>query len=158
MNRSPTPTCSSSRSATYGAAAHLALTTFGTQSARDQLNEALAEFDQALPDATSVRNVLEHFDDYTRGIGDLQQSGARAKRVANEELARTYVPGFHFAGESAASKRPILTVGPHTIDLRAAAQAADRLVHEIWAAGKTDEGNLVSRAALHRFLNDPKLP
>lgn len=37
--------------------------------------QALGAFDSAVPGAVKVRDVLEHFDDYERGKGRLQESG-----------------------------------------------------------------------------------
>ena len=39
--------------------------------------DALARFDAAVPDAKTVRDVLEHLEDYELGVGDLQPPGQR---------------------------------------------------------------------------------
>ncbi len=43
------------------------------------LNETLAAWDQAVPDAKDLRDVLAHYDRYLKGKGDLQKNGKLAK-------------------------------------------------------------------------------
>lgn len=68
-------------------AAQLAIQTFDTPAARDQLTEALNEFDETLPGAADTRDAIEHFYDYTRGIGNQQQSGS----APSASLTRTWL-------------------------------------------------------------------
>jgi hypothetical protein len=134
-------------------AADFAFRSFSTEQARAQLAEALGEFDVAVPGAKQTRDVLEHFDDYSQGRGDLQHT-RRATRVADETRARSYAVDFGYADAPVSFTRPTLTVGPHVIELTTAAEAVSRLVHEIWAAAKTDEGDPVSREAVRAFLQN----
>jgi hypothetical protein len=75
-------------------AAEMARKHVATDAARGQLGEALDDFDRALPGVENARDVLEHFDEYTRGAGDLQQPGERRPRTPGEELALCYQIGF----------------------------------------------------------------
>lgn len=63
------------------------------------LDRVLAHADKLAPDARSVRDMLEHFDDYEQGAGHLQQPGTpRSDRKADEELARSHLIFFRRAG------------------------------------------------------------
>ncbi|MPZ88958.1 MAG: hypothetical protein GEU81_12970 [Nitriliruptorales bacterium] len=127
------------------------MTHLTTVAAREQLSEALEDFDAALPGVSRARDVLEHFDAYTRGVGDLQQPNVgRRGRAPDERLARQYRIDFDHIDDDVGWPR--LHIGPYPIDLTEAGRAASRLVDEIWAAAKTDEGEPVSRQALAAFL------
>lgn len=40
------------------------------------IGKAISEFDSAVPRAREVRDIIEHFDEYERGRGDLQKNGS----------------------------------------------------------------------------------
>ncbi|MEQ7129471.1 hypothetical protein ABN034_33780 [Actinopolymorpha sp. B11F2] len=121
-------------------AADMALRHLVTAKARDQLRAALDEFETRLPGAKEARDVIEHFDDYSGGVGDQQQPAIRQRdsRVPDEQLAQQYRIDFeHVVNDPA---RSLLHVGPHIVDLTAAGRAASQLVHEMWLAAKTEDG------------------
>lgn len=49
--------------------------------AKELLGETLAEFDRAVPGGKQARDVIEHFDEYAMGVGNLQQPRVRSPRV-----------------------------------------------------------------------------
>jgi hypothetical protein len=75
----------------------IALKVSGAQEARNV-------FDQAVPDAVAVRDVLVHVDDYMLGSGKLQQD---EKDGTPARLGRLVAAGFYVDG----SYRLVLTVG-----------------------------------------------
>lgn len=111
-----------------------------TDQARDMITAALAKFDSAIPGGKDARDVIEHFDEYSQGVGRLQQPGVKApKRVPNEQHADDFsiVPGWDATPEG---RRPILAVGPFRIDLITAEDAAFRLHTEVYEAVLAGEG------------------
>jgi hypothetical protein len=134
-------------------ATDMAIEHIASSPAKGQLREALNDFDAELPGSRDARNVLEHFDEYSLGIGDLQQPNVKKKlRVPNEQLAQQYRISFEFIDGD--TKRLRLIVGPIDVDLNKTARAASALVYEIWAAVNTDQGNSVSRQAVANLLGD----
>jgi hypothetical protein len=61
--------------------------------------------------------VLEHFDEYTRGAGRLQQPTVKRARdrVADEALAQQFRITFDYIDREA--KQPRIHIGPYSIDL-----------------------------------------
>ena len=49
--------------------------------ARDHLNQAVEDFDTGIPDAMAARNMLEHFDDYARGLRERCPQGAFSLQI-----------------------------------------------------------------------------
>jgi hypothetical protein len=39
------------------------------------IDATLSEFDASFPDAKDIRDIIEHFDAYTQGVGNLQKKG-----------------------------------------------------------------------------------
>jgi hypothetical protein len=78
--------------------------------------EARNSFDQAVPDAVAVRDVLTHVDDYMLGSGKLQQD---AKNGTPAKLGRFVAAGFYVDG----SYRLVLTDGLE-LDIAIARKAA----------------------------------
>jgi len=115
-------------------AACMALAHLTGTGAREQLREALDHFDTTLPDLEDARNVLEHFDEYTRGVGHRQQRPTikPGQRAADEPLAQQYRVGFEHVGDDPRRRR--IRIGPHAIELTEAGRAASQLVQEIRAA------------------------
>jgi hypothetical protein len=60
---------------------------------RDRLDHAIAAFDAAVPDAKPGRDILEHFDDYARGMGKLQREAIRDVGLDVFEAAAHYWGG-----------------------------------------------------------------
>ena len=114
--------------------------------AKEQLAEALADFDLALPGITDARNVVEHFDEYSIGTGQLQRAQLRDEpSLTPGELADIFAVRFDWTDSD--ERRPQLRVGQHVIEIGRAGDAASLLVDEIWAALKTEEGTPTSRSA-----------
>lgn len=135
-------------------AAAMALQHLSTDVARVQLQEALDDFDAALPGISAARNVIEHFDEYSVGVGHLQQPEVSSRlRSPDEQLAQQYRIYIDHADKD--PQHPLIRIGPFVIDLAEAGPAASRLVHEIWAANMTDEGKPVSRQVIGAFLEPP---
>lgn len=84
---------------------------------RPKIDEALAAFDAAMPDAGDARDVLEHFDAYAAGIGFRQIDEREAGR------AITTYRVFYQRGRDSY----ILHVGPLRVDVAAARDVAARL-------------------------------
>lgn len=135
-------------------AAGMALEYLTDTAAKAQLREALDDFDRELPHVTAMRDALEHFDEYTRGIGNHQQPDVkRAKRLADEALAEQYRAEIAYLDDD--RERPMLCVGPPSVDLVGASTLASMLKYEIWAAIRTEEGKPVSREWLAEFHGIP---
>lgn len=71
-----------------------------------RVSAALGVFDSRVPNAVAVRNMLEHFDKYERGQGNLQQAGkVRNYNVFYSRLEDEYVlhlaDGFELDVQSA---------------------------------------------------------
>jgi hypothetical protein len=114
------------------------------------VDATIRAFEESLPGVKDARNVLDHFDEYTQGIGNLQQPHVKQRhmRRPDEQAAQEYRIDFDYADAPASFDRPRLHVGRHVIEIAAAGQAATRLTNEIWAAGKHAEGTPVPRAFL----------
>lgn len=76
---------------------------------------AVQEFEATIPAAIHIRDVLEHFDEYEAGIGRLQENGAIHALASVSVQRRSTGTGW------------LLTVGPLTLDIDDATQAAQRL-------------------------------
>jgi len=82
------------------------------------LREAQADFDQAVPGAVDLRNVLEHFDEYARGVGRLQKAQQPfPSAIWLENDGATYQVWVGIPGRA-----------PLRLDIRASVQAAGQLM------------------------------
>jgi hypothetical protein len=97
---------------------------------RDRLNRAIEAFDKATPDATAARNMLEHFDEYARGRGVLQERAIREEGLSVYEAAAVYWGG----GYDPTTEQ--ITQGPIVIHVPTAIAASEALHRAIYAAGK----------------------
>jgi hypothetical protein len=100
------------------------------QANRDVLDREIEGFDAAVPAAKHGRDILEHFDEYARGEGKLQQEAVRERGVDVFEAAATYWGGGYDPSTEA------LTQGPFVMVIPDALAAAERLYHAIYAAGR----------------------
>jgi hypothetical protein len=97
------------------------LRTAAPSAACSGIDLALNAFNQTVPRAVEVRDVLEHFDDYARGAGRLQGNGAFLINEWHERGPQTYrftiavVPG----------------TPPLTIEVGEATNAANALVRAL---------------------------
>lgn len=80
-----------------------------------RIDRALNRFKAAVPAWLDLRDVVEHFDDYERGKGNLQESGRMG----------SLLEWFEYDGTT---RR--LVIPPHSLDIAAAMDAADSLAQE----------------------------
>lgn len=97
------------------------------------IDSYLAEFDEALPHLTTIRNVFEHYEDgYALGTGHLQQPEKKPwERTMSAALSEawTIVPGY--ADDD--PERPMVTVaGMHALDLSEATRVSEWLLLKLW--------------------------
>ncbi|MFH8751879.1 hypothetical protein ACH4GK_33450 [Streptomyces rimosus] len=107
----------------------MARTHVKTEAAKALLCEALTTFDRAVPGGKKARDVIEHFDEYAIGVGNLQQPRARSARdrKPNDILSEQYNYRLEW-DRNGDERRPVYIAGPYTVDLLAAEDAAFRLV------------------------------
>ncbi|MFI1975420.1 hypothetical protein [Streptomyces wedmorensis] len=116
-----------------------------SEAAKDLLDEALSDFDNVIPGGKKARDIIEHFDEYSMGIGDLQQRRVRREdRQPDDELSEQFNHRLEWERDGD-ERRPVYTAGPFKIDLLAAEEAAFRLVCDTYEALRMDEGNPVPR-------------
>lgn len=90
----------------------------------DVARVALEAFEHLVPDAKNARDVLDHFDDYARGLGNLSHPGvSRPRRSATEEAARSFEIFYEAGGEG----HYVLHLGSLTIDVAEAQRAVEEL-------------------------------
>jgi hypothetical protein len=78
---------------------------FSTDDDRQKISRAIADFENALPDVKNARDVLEHFDDYTKGEGRLQQ----AEKKAGQQV--TYYRAFYERGAGSYALKDLCGLG-----------------------------------------------
>jgi hypothetical protein len=93
------------------------------KSAWSSIDRALNEFERKVPHAVDLRDVLDHFDDYARGKGELQKTrgGASEPNEWYERANDTYRLSLGLAPGA-----PLLT-----LEVRSATEAATTLVRAI---------------------------
>lgn len=87
-----------------------------------RVRKAVGAFDEAVPEAVVARDVLEHFDEYSRNRGRLQ--GPPAKRKGRGPRVEADPPIFY---EQNASGVVLHIAGVAQVNVRHAAEAADEL-------------------------------
>ncbi|MGW2896420.1 hypothetical protein ACWDAO_17785 [Streptomyces sp. NPDC001212] len=117
-----------------------------TEAAQHLLSEALTDFDRAVPGGKKARDVIEYFDEYAMGIGNLQQPHVRkAKdRKPDDDLSAAFNHRLEWERDGG-ERRPVYAAGPYRVDLVAAEDAAFRLVCGAYEALCLDEGSPVPR-------------
>lgn len=105
--------------------------------ARDALAQARRKFEDALPGIKDMRDALMHFEDWSRGEGKFgPQRGRRNAGDALRDIARDYW-GFGYD-----SNAGTVSLGPYTIHVDTAAQAARELSWAVYMASHTvDQAN-----------------
>jgi UDP-N-acetylmuramoylalanine-D-glutamate ligase len=88
----------------------------------ERISRAIVEFDDAIPHAMDVRNILDHFDEYESGTGRLQNEGDTGLIEWYEDVGTTYQLVFVVGGQE------------RRLDVGAARDAARRLAGEVLAA------------------------
>lgn len=99
-----------------------------SQAVRDALAQARQQFENALPGMKHMRDALMHFDEWSRGEGrgpqkDRVRAGASLREVASEFWGFAYDP----IAEA-------ISLGPYTIHVSVAEEAAAELSHAIYLA------------------------
>jgi len=94
------------------------------------LSDACEQFQSDNPDATDLRDILTHFDDYERGSGRLQKAGT--------------MQGLNIFTESG-DGRFWLRINQMKIELGATSQNVDNLVYEAFDAGDRYSQRMSSR-------------
>jgi hypothetical protein len=96
--------------------------------AQQDARRAVADFEGAGPDVQNARDVLDHFDAYAQGIGDLSHPGVkRNRRTPTEAAAREFDPFYEDGGPD----RYVIHLGALEIEMTSARKAADTLVDRI---------------------------
>jgi hypothetical protein len=112
--------------------------------AHDALAHARQRFEDALPGIKNMRDALMHFDEWSRGRGRGPQRHRRDAGAALRDVAREY-SGFGYDPNAGT-----VSLGPYTIQVDTADQAAKSLSWAIYQAGReVDQANtaeLLSRA------------
>jgi hypothetical protein len=113
--------------------------------ARDALAQARQSFEDALPGINDMRDALMHFDEWSRGQGRGPQKDRRQVGEALRDVARDYW-GFVYDPNAGT-----VALGPYTIQVDIADQAAEELSWAIYqAAREVDRKNaaeLLARTA-----------
>lgn len=91
------------------------------------VRSALHAFDERVPDVKDLRDVVEHFDDYMRGLGNLSHPRTSMNRRIPSSSAASQFPIFY----SWSGERYILHVGLMSVDVGDAAEAARDLEETI---------------------------
>jgi hypothetical protein len=104
--------------------------------AKQLLADALARFDAALPGIKGARDVIEHLDEYAIGEGREQRSSHKATpSLTAAELAAQYAPRLEGPYD-----RPVVRVGPYTVEADKVPGAAGLLFEGIRAASSAEDG------------------
>ncbi|MER7994400.1 hypothetical protein [Micromonospora chalcea] len=129
-------------------AATMAIRHMRNPDAKQHLTDAVAQFEVALPGLVEARDVVEHFDQYTLGGGNVQKR-LRRDAVSNgidlsdAELAERYAPRLSGTGS-----HPLISIGPHSIDVTRAPNAASWLLGRIDSAADIEQ-RMTSEPASH---------
>lgn len=93
--------------------------------------EAIERFEARVPDAKNARDVLNHFDDYARGIGNLSHPGiGRLRRVATDDAAREYWTGYELTSDG----QFLIRFGTLSINIEDAHLAVQQLSSDLHSA------------------------
>lgn len=111
-------------------AARFASANASSEAATSAIDNALKQFDDAVPDVKAARNMIEHFDAYERGTGDSQQPGInrRARKPSDKAAADTFSVAY-------VGRDPnLLEIGPHRINVTGARDGASELLARVHQA------------------------
>ena len=97
---------------------------------RDQLQDEIDLFERAVPGAKSARDIVEHFDEYARGDGQLQRKAINELGIDMFEAAAMFWGG----GYDPATEE--LTEGPFVVAISQAVDASQRLHTAIYRAAR----------------------
>lgn len=106
-------------------AAEMLADTLSDTSQQTGARAAIATFDTDVPAAKAIRDILDHFDDYARGVGNLAHPGVRrAHRVPSEAAAMMFEPECELLPTGDLR----LHCGNKILDIAVARDASERLV------------------------------
>lgn len=112
-------------------AARFASANASGEAATSAIDNALKQFDDAVPDVKAARNMIEHFDAYERGTGDSQQPGIN-RRTRKPDKAATDTFSVAYVGRDP----NLLEIGPHRINVTGARDGASELLERVHQALK----------------------
>ncbi|MEV4823107.1 hypothetical protein [Micromonospora sp. NPDC049274] len=120
-------------------AATMALRHMRDPDAKAHLTDAVAQFDAALPGLVQARDVVEHFDEYVLGDGNMQrrlkrEAASNGDDLSEAELAELYAPQLRGTG-----RHPLISIGPHAVDVTRAPNAASWLLERIYSAADLEQ-------------------
>jgi hypothetical protein len=96
--------------------------------AQQEAQAAVADFEDRVPDAKNARDVLDHFDAYAQGIGNLSHPGVKpSQRMPTEAAARQFDVFYEAGGPD----HYVVHLGSLSVDIKSARAAADALVDRI---------------------------
>jgi len=101
---------------------------------RRQLQDEIDLFEKAVPCAKSARDILEHFDEYARGDGQLQRKAMTELGIDVFEAAAMFWGG----GYDPVTEE--ITEGPFVVAVPKAVEASLRLQSAIYQAGRAIDG------------------
>lgn len=114
-------------------AVRLARDTAPTAEVRDAVDQEIEDFEKAVPALKPIRDIVEHFDDYAIGAGDLQwNDGATKPRFTLYDGWYTRDPDADQAG---------IRIGTYELDTSATAAAtelAERVLDHLLPDGEPD--------------------
>lgn len=98
--------------------------------ARDAIAQARQRFEDALPGIKNMRDALMHFDEWSRGEGRGPQKDGRDAGQALRDVAREFW-GFGYDPDAGT-----VSLGPYTIHVDTATQAAEALSWAVYQAAR----------------------
>lgn len=100
---------------------------------KQSVETAIREFNAIVPHAKDARDVLDHFDDYVRGMGQLSHPAARNTRDRNGAASAAASREYRISPRRDESGDCILQLGPISVDTREAKAASKQLASKVLA-------------------------
>lgn len=105
--------------------------------ARQILNSAVSRFKRDLPELVDARDIIEHFDAYAVGAGDLQLKEQESDpSLTAAQLAKRYEPRLEGPWNE-----PTIRVGERAIVVSKVEEAVTRLFQRMYAAAEAEDGD-----------------
>jgi hypothetical protein len=95
------------------------------------VEQAIADFNLAVPDAKDARDVLDHFDDYARGVGKLSHPDIKNPKEREVRSSAESAAQFTIFYEKGSDGHYTLHVGDLIIDIAGARDAASTLAKSV---------------------------
>jgi hypothetical protein len=122
------------------------------------VERAIAEFNDSIPHAKDARDVLDHFDDYARGIGRLSHPEARNPREREARSSAEAAAQFTIFYEKGSGGNYALHIGDLVIDIAQARDAASVLADSVLAAWWEPADDAIVKELVGEIeANDPRL-